>query len=277
MVVRFLNPIIGAAALLMAAPVFAADSPLKLTFGGKTETLMASQLLARKDVRDLRISKDPAYGKSMTYKAIPLLSLLGKSAELGFDTLQAAATDGYVSELPMALIKKGAKGGAVAWIAIESPKKAWAKIPKKDISAGPFYLVWQFPEKSNITPGQWPYALGSLEGVRSPMQRWPQLEVAATYGDGTPERRGMAVYIKHCLACHRLNGGGEADVGPDMIKPMAATEYMTEKGLRALIRDPAAVRTWPERQMSGFAEDVLPDGDLDDLIAYLKAQATASN
>jgi mono/diheme cytochrome c family protein len=190
--------------------------------------------------------------------------------------LQAAATDGYVSELPMDLVKRGASGGAVAWIAIEPTNKPWPKIPKKDISAGPFYLVRQFPKRSNITPGQWPYALGTLKSTRSPMQRWPQLAVPSSLGDDAPERRGMHVFIKHCLACHRLNTAGESDVGPDIMKPMPATDYMTEKGLRALIRDPASVRSWPQQQMTGFAKEVLADRALDDLISYLKVQASAA-
>ena len=274
---RLLNFVFGAAAFLMTiVPTFAADNVLKLTFSGETRTVSAAELLARKDVADITIANDVAYGKPMTYKAVPLLALLGRSAKLDFDTLQGAATDGYVSELPMALIKRGAAGGAVAWIAIEPPSKAWPKIPKKNISAGPFYLVWQSPKKSNITPGQWPYALGALEGVRSPMQRWPQLSVASSYGDEAPERRGMRVFVKHCLSCHRLNGGGGADAGPDVMKPMAVTEYMTEKGLRALIRDPASVRSWPQRKMTGFAKDILSDRDLNDLISYLKAQASSA-
>ena len=117
-------------------------------------------MLAREEVAALTIPIEVAYDKSMTYKAVPLLALLGAPNQLGFDTLKAAATDGLVSQIPMSLVKRGASGGAVAWIAIEPPTKPWAKIPKKDISAGPFFLVWQSPKK--IAPGQWPYALASL-------------------------------------------------------------------------------------------------------------------
>jgi hypothetical protein len=50
---------------------------------------------------------------------------------------------------------------------------------------------------------------------------------------------------------------------------MAATDYMTELGLRALARDPKSVRTWPQQQMPGFLPSLLPDTDLNALIAYL--------
>lgn len=43
----------------------------------------------------------------------------------------------------------------------------------------------------------------------------------------------------------------------------------TEADLRALIRDPAAVRHWPAQQMPGFNESALSDSDLNAVIAYL--------
>ena len=54
---------------------------------------------------------------------------------------------------------------------------------------------------------------------------------------------------------------------------MSPTQYLTEAGLRALIRDPRAVRTWPGQRMVGFSKSDLPDSDLDALIAYLRAKA----
>jgi hypothetical protein len=54
---------------------------------------------------------------------------------------------------------------------------------------------------------------------------------------------------------------------------MSATEYLTETGLRAIIRNPRAVRSWPTQRMSGFGQKTLPDADLDSLLAYLRAMA----
>jgi hypothetical protein len=36
------------------------------------------------------------------------------------------------------------------------------------------------------------------------------------------------------------------------------------------VRDPKTVRTWPQQQMPAFPPTILPDGDLEALIAYLK-------
>jgi len=57
---------------------------------------------------------------------------------------------------------------------------------------------------------------------------------------------------------------------------MPVTQYLTEAGLRAIVRNPAGVRTWPEQHMTGFGTKTLPDADLDALVAYLKSMAPAS-
>jgi len=257
--------------IIWTTKLFAAE--LKITINEQVSSYSSSDLLGLPDVADLTIPNDVAYKRRMAYKAVPLLALLGPTTKLTFDTLEARATDGFVSQLPMNLIMRGASGGATPWIAIEAPQDPWPKLNKKTISAGPFYLVWQFPKKSGIGPEQWPYALAELRGVRSPMQRWPKMVVQSEAKQDATARRGLHIYIKHCLACHKIAGAGEATMGPDLAHPMSPTAYMTEAGLSALIRNPAAVRTWPKQEMPGFATDVLPPNDLNDLMAYLKYMA----
>ena len=70
-----------------------------------------------------------------------------------------------------------------------------------------------------------------------------------------------------------MNGGGASDSGPDLGRPMNPTQYLTEAGLRAIIRNPRAVRAWPAQQMIGFSKAIIPDDDLDALVAYLRAMA----
>jgi cytochrome c1 len=55
--------------------------------------------------------------------------------------------------------------------------------------------------------------------------------------------------------------------------PMNPTEYFTDAGLRALIRDPRSVRVWPEQRMPGFAEENLSDEELGVILAYLSHMA----
>ena len=70
-----------------------------------------------------------------------------------------------------------------------------------------------------------------------------------------------------------MKGAGAAGVGPDLGRPMNPIEYLTPKGLRILIRNPKAVRTWPQQQMPGFDETMISEADLDALIAYLAHMA----
>jgi hypothetical protein len=53
-------------------------------------------------------------------------------------------------------------------------------------------------------------------------------------------------------------------------RPADAFSYFTDAGLRKLMRDPAAVRTWPQQQMPPADAITLPDADNDAVIAYLR-------
>ena len=98
--------------------------------------------------------------------------------------------------------------------------------------------------------------------------------VDAKLSADAPARRGQAVYTTQCLPCHRMKGAGAGEVGPDLGKPMSPVQYLSAKGLRELIRNPAGVRTWPQQQMPGFDETMLREADLDALVAYLAHMAT---
>jgi len=250
----------------------AEDAVLTLSIGPETERITATQLLRRTDAVELTIPADVSYGRSMTYRAVPLIPLLRPGAS--FDTLEARAADGFVSQIPLALVEKGARGGAKAWIAIEEPVASWPILPGKTASAGPFYLVWQNPERSDIGSEQWPYQLASLTAVESPAHRWPQMVVNASLPGDAPARRGQTVFTTQCLPCHRMKGAGAAEVGPDLGRPMNPIQYLTPLGLRNVIRNPKAVRTWPQMTMPGFDETMLREADLEALIEYLAHMVT---
>jgi mono/diheme cytochrome c family protein len=252
-------------ASLIGLPAVAAVPVLVVTAGGATRQFTADELLARRDAATLAIPHDVAYGRATTYRVVPLRALLSALSPDRADTMEARATDGFVSQLPRTLIE----GAAVPWIAIEEPAHPWPILPGKTISAGPFYLVWQNPERAGISPEQWPYALAALTAVASPAQRWPAIAVDASVPADASARRGQAVFITNCLPCHRLGGNGEGTVGPDLLQPMPVTAYFTEAGLRALIRNPAAVRSWPEQRMPPFAAETVGDAEINAVIAYL--------
>ncbi|MBH5385035.1 c-type cytochrome [Bradyrhizobium diversitatis] len=252
-----------------------AEPVLAIGRGATEDRFTANQLLSRPDAVVLSVTGD-VYHHAVAYRAVPLLALLGNSVAPNFDTVEAEARDGFVSEIPFALIRQGASGGSVAYIAVEDIAHPWPPLPQKTQTAGPFYLVWQNPEKSAIGGEQWPYQLTRLSFAESPVHRWAQLAVPADTAVDAPARHGQEVFITQCLPCHRLNGGGASDTGPDLERPMNPTQYLTEAGLRAIIRNPRAVRAWPAQQMVGFSKDQLSDVDLDALVAYLRTMAIAS-
>jgi cytochrome c1 len=54
---------------------------------------------------------------------------------------------------------------------------------------------------------------------------------------------------------------------------MNPTEYLTQAGLHALIRDPKSVRAWPTQAMPPFPPDYLSDHEIDLIVAYLQHMA----
>ena len=254
-----------------------ADQPsLALTQSGITRHFSSSELLARPDAASLEVVNDVSYGHPATYRAVPLLKLLSEfPSDEQSDTLEARATDGFVAQIPLRLVRAATTGGAVPWIAVEPPGHPWPNLPNMAQGPGPFYLVWEHPERSGVASEQWPYHLGSLKVVESPVHRWPQLALDPSLPADPSAQRGEAVFTTNCLPCHRLNGGGAGEMGPDLGRPMNVTDYMTDKGLRAIVREPQTVRNWPLRQMPGFSSDALPDSDLDALIAYLRQSRRA--
>lgn len=259
-------------ALLAAAPALASDE-LTLTFGDEQQRFTAAQLLERPDATTVEIPDDVSYKRAMRYRAVPLLALVGEEAASKFDTLEVRASDGFVSQIPMQLVAKGAQGGSIAWVAVEEPNNPWPLLPGKNVSAGPFYIVWEQPERSGIGTELWPYQTVAIDGAESPAHRWPQMQVAGDLPVDAPARRGQAVFTVQCMPCHRMKGAGAADIGPDLGQPMNPTQYLTAGGLRALIRNPKAVRTWPQQQMPAFGEQALSNADLDAVIAYLAHMA----
>jgi mono/diheme cytochrome c family protein len=262
-------------ALVFSSWTRAAPPTLAVSGGGPSQEYSVPALLGRPDAVSITVQEDVSYRRAMTYRAVPLLALLQGARDDQFDTLEVRATDGFVAQIPLELVAHGAKGGAVAYLAIEDPMHPWPTLPNQKASAGPFYLVWDHPQRSKVRAEQWPYALTSIVLAQSPLHRWPQLALPASHSADTASQSGQKVFVAFCLPCHQLHGAGVGKVGPDLGQPMNVTRYLTEAGLRAIVRNPAAVRTWPEQRMTGFGRNTLPDADLDALVAYLQAMADA--
>ena len=251
--------------LLTALPLSAAE--LLLEINGQQTRYSTEQLL--KQAQAIQIPADVAYKRAMTYQAVPVASLLpGVNAG---DQLQAVASDGFAAELPAAPLLN--REGARAWVAIEDPAQPWPRLSSNKPSAGPFYLVWTHPQASAISPEQWPFQVTRIKRLAPVAERFPALRPDPALASDDPVNRGFALFQKNCLACHRLNGAGDAQFGPDLNLPYSPTEYFGADFLKRYIRDPQSLRHWPQAKMPGFNASILPDEQLAWLVEYLTHMA----
>lgn len=254
-------------ALLIGSPLYAAQLALELGAGARI--WQTEELLKHPEAQTVQVNEDVSYKKPMTYRAVPLASLLtGIKPD---DHLQAVALDGFAAEMPAAPLLNA--NGARAWLAIEDPAKPWPPLGEGKKSAGPFYLVWTDPQAGPISPEQWPYAVASIKRLSAVADRFPALLPSPSLAKNDPVNKGFELFQKNCLACHRLNGAGDAQFGPDLNIPFNPTEYFSQDFLKRYIRDPQGLRHWPQGKMPGFSAAVLPDPELDQLVGYLKHMA----
>lgn len=252
-----------------------AQSPiLTVTGQGTTASYSRSTLLGRADVDNVTVD-DPIYRRTMTYRAVPVAALMKDRKTAIDDYVQARAIDNFSVAIPERLLSSGA-GGIEAFLAIEDPAAPWPPIPGKPdkASAGPFYLVWKLTPPATVSREYWAYRLAALAVTESPVKRWPALAVGADVPANDPIRTGLDRFVEMCFACHRFNGAGEGDQGPDLGQPMnPAVDYMQLPALKKLIPNPAALRRWHDQKMPGFDEAALSNSDLDAIVAWLSYKA----
>jgi len=260
--------------LLLPRVLAQADEPtITIVVGNNTRSFSQGELLMRPDTRTIEVARDVTYRMPVSYRAVRVASLFTGMTLPPDNVIEAVALDGFIAQLPPDLVLNTDNSKAVAWLAIEPADHPWPPIPGKDTSAGPFYIVWTGGEVGSIRSEQWPYHIAKLVSQPSPASRWPALAVNSTLPSTDPARAGEVLFAVQCLPCHKLNGAGVSDVGPDLNLPQNPTEYLTPQGLHDVIRDPKAVRAWPAMAMPPFPPDHLSDREIGFVIAYLKHMA----
>lgn len=255
------------ASVLLAFPAYAAQLTLDLANGSRTWD--TAQLLKHPQARDIDIPDDVSYKRAMHYRAVPVAVLLEGVSD--GDHLQAVATDGFAAEMPAGPLLQ--KTGSQAWLAIEDPAQPWPGLSKDKPGAGPFYLVWTHPEASKISPEQWPYAVGRIRLLASVAERFPDMLPDPKLAADDPVNKGLALFQKNCFACHRLNGAGDSQLGPDLNIPHNPTEYFAADYLKLYIRNPQNLRQWPQAKMPAITPEVLSDEELVEVVSYLQHMA----
>ncbi|MGY3618551.1 cytochrome c [Bradyrhizobium sp. USDA 10063] len=211
--------------------IWAAGPTLTVSAGGRVQVFDRDALLARPDVVEITTSRDVAYRAPRRYRAVALAKLFEGVAIPGDAVVEAAAQDGFVTQLPRDLVY--ANDGITGYLAIEVADQPWPPIPGKTKSAGPFYIVWVGHQASSVPIMNWPYQVVSLSVQDAPAARWPSLAVDPKLPALDPARDGQIVFVNKCFTCHPMNKAGPASAGPDLNLPMNPTEYFTEAGLRA--------------------------------------------
>ncbi|AOZ03665.1 cytochrome C [Cupriavidus sp. USMAHM13] len=240
----------------------------------------------RELLRDRRLASitvdDDNLKRRMTVRAIPLAALLEGLPVAPDASATTAASDGYVSHLPMRLLLADGAGEPRAWLAVEDPAAPWPRLKGHDI--GPFRLVWTTPTPqaaAQVNESLWTYAIVRIDLAAAPAERFAAIRPAPGLPADGPVMRGFATFQRVCFSCHSLNRAGDANLGPDLNVPYNPVEYLGDDKLARLIRNPQALRWWPNSRMSAIDEKTLPDADLQDLLAYLhhmagrKAEAAA--
>jgi mono/diheme cytochrome c family protein len=240
-----------------------------------TRSFSQSQLLKSSSLKSISVSADPAYPKSgkRMYQAIPLAEFMKGIAFTSSDTVTFHCKDGFVTSIAANRVLNSDPKKSVAFLAVE-PTEATEKWPAvkagESGSAGPFYLIWSHPEKSKISVEEWPYALTKLEVTLSLEAQYPQL-VPQNHKESIVQGHGL--FVKNCFVCHAFNGAGENKMGPVLNRPLSPTEYMKKNFLITLIRNPQALRKWPQSRMHGFDRSQLSDEELEKLIEYMSSMA----
>ena len=267
-----MTPVYVLSACLLGLSLSAAQTEPTLKIGAKNYA--ASELLKRPEIDAITVKHDPAYGgREMRYQAIGAAALFAETNLRDDEVVQFRCRDGFVASISKERIMRTGPGQSIAYIAIESPKSRWPDLPLKPSSgsAGPFYLVWLKPELSGILQEEWPYQVVAFEVKGRLRDLYPR--IFPRHLDEAQVARGLKLFQQTCFACHTMNQQGASQVGPDLNLPLNPTEYLKESILPRYIRNPKSIRSWEGSKMPGFGPETFSDGDIADIVAYLKEMA----
>jgi mono/diheme cytochrome c family protein len=254
-------------ALLCAAPLRAEEGD-RLSFrraDGRETVLTKAELRARCHPETVTVD-DAYYQEPRRYLACPLLRVLElgfglPASELAERDFLLVALDGYARPAPGSQLTGG--GG---WLALEDADRVarglsgFGLIDRRQVDAGPFYVVWTGPGRSDAHRYPWPYELTRIEVFRFE-DRFPHT-VPVGASEGSPARRGFAIFRRECISCHAVNGEG-GRVGPELNVPKSIVEYRDPAWIEAYVRDPSAIR-----YTSMPPHPDLGDADLAALVSY---------
>jgi len=253
------------------------DSDPDLRFidsSGDIRTLTLSRLRAVCDEQEIEVA-DPYHERSMRYLAMPLRCVLdvgfegtGGAEGLRTQGLLLRALDGYARPVQgKDLLEPGAflAFGEVGLMQGKHARPRFAKIDRRRIDPGPFYLVWIGAAQNDPHVHPWPYQLSTIQVA--PFEAAFPKTVPSGLDPSDRGWTGYALFQRSCASCHAINGEG-GKIGPDLNVPRSIVEYRPIDQIRGYIRDPQATR-----YTSMPAHPDLSEADLDALIGYFYAMS----
>jgi mono/diheme cytochrome c family protein len=258
--------LLGALTALAEGVATAPDSSTLrfLRDGRELRALTLGALLECCEPREVVI-EDPYYGARKRFRALPLAAVLARgfgesarAASFADAELLLRARDGYTRTASGAQLLTD--GAFLAFADAEHPDGRFFPIDRRQVDPAPFYLVWQGAGHRDTNLWPWPYQLVEIEIVEFAV-KFPHVPPTGA-AEGSPARRGFAIFRASCLACHSINGEG-GKVGPELNVPRSIVEYREPGQLKEFIREP---RDFRYTSMPSHPE--LTDADLDALLAY---------
>jgi mono/diheme cytochrome c family protein len=265
--------IIVGAVLLFAPVAYAVDFTFK--DNGQIVQTLSIEVLAALAPTVEKTVYDPLEQASITYKAIPLKTVIDKiygEAHAHAEEILLTCSDGFKPSIAQEQFDN-----ASAYLAFERVgQKSFSLTNKlegnKRVELSPVYLIWDLPK--NAPKHEWAYMIVGLDRV-SFAKTYPQIAPLTAGGiaaeSAASVQRGFVAFRNHCLACHTINGEG-GDKAPELNFPVNITEYYNETWLRKWIADPTSIRfstTMPALAVDPAEREVV----MTDLIAYLKLMA----
>ena len=231
--------------LLFCLPLSAAQ--LHLEFGHTARQWQSEALLAHPQAQDISIEQDVSYKRPMHYRAVPLSALLEGWAP----TIICKPSRWMASPpkcLPRPCSRPAPHGPGWPWKTRPNPGRRWAtanRVPGRSTRCGPILA-------GNIRPEQWPFQITTIRRLAPVQERFPALLPDPTLAANDPVRQGFALFQQNCLACHRLNGAGDAQFGPDLNVPHNPTEYFQPGFCAATFVIRKAYGSGPRRKCQGL-------------------------
>ncbi|MEM7537800.1 MAG: c-type cytochrome [Chloroflexota bacterium] len=239
--------------------------------GAQTFTL--ENLQAQLEIATITV-ETPAHKKNKTFEGFwlsDILALTGMTKEdlAGGDEdyILFEALDGYQVRLNVNQLADAQPQGLLAYDDVDTAD-GWelVKQGQRDVSPGPFYLVWTTTDGSELDSKSrpWPYQLAHISSVN--LAELYDLLYPVGIDESDPIFQGFTLFEVHCVKCHGFNLQG-GKVGPELNIPQNVTEYRDRETLIGFIKNSSNYRLGSA--MPVF-DGILADEEIDLLLTYIE-------